>query len=266
MKLHEIKKTAHPKYAKTEVQPYMYQTKEEIEDWMKRQSIQGFVSRELTIHPSNTSIDFDRFGRKKEDVLIQHNGKWMLPVQFHLVGRFDISGLEVESPIGFPYVIMEQLQIKGSKLASFEGFPKVVPEIIGSSKIKMNSFKGLEETNCKKLIWTGDENIDSLDGLPPELEVLYLTFSNTTFDLQDILARCPNLTGLALGGNDVKIKKILSIFKFKKIKEFYFRPGTATHEQAIAARNIINKHLTGDRNIIACQEELFKQDLDDFAS
>ena len=265
MKLDEIKKTVHPKHLKTEIQPYMLQTKEEIEAWMKKLGIEGFVSRELTIHSTRQNIDVVRFGIKKEDILINHNGKWVLPVQFHLAGKFDINMVEVESPIGFPYVIMEQLNAKETKFETFEGLPNVVPIIDGSSTVRMKSFAGLDKTTCNKLNWSCKAGIDSLDGLPKNLEQFMGSIEDSTIDVKDIFARCPDLEALAIGGDGLKLKNILTVFKFKKLDYFYLRPGHTSNEQAKQAKDIIEKYLKGDRNVIACQEELFKNDLDDFA-
>jgi hypothetical protein len=267
MKLTEIVKRQHPKYAaKTEIQPYMFQTKEEIEQWMKKLVIDGMVSKELTIHATgSSSIDLARFGNKKEDVLIQHDGKWVLPVQFHLAGTFDVTELEIESCVGFPYVIMNELRMKNSKIKDFEDMPKVVPTIYGSSSIRMESFKGLDETNCTSLEWSCLAGIDSLEGLPRNLTKFSGNIVDSTLDIKELVTRCPNLEQIIIGGDSLILKNILSIFRLKNLNYVYFRPGEADETEASRAHAIFIKHIKGDRNAIACQKELYDNNLDVFA-
>jgi hypothetical protein len=249
---------------KTEVQSYMFQTKEEIEAWMKQHYIKGMVSRELTIHVTDTRVTISRFGVKKEDILIQHNGKWVLPVQFYIVSKFDISGLSVGSFIGFPYVISEELKIADSVISDFTGVPKVCPKIDGDSLERMTSFSGLEETNCKSLYWNCKSGIDNLQGLPETLQELYLGINNSTVDIAEILAQCPKLYQLkiaAMEGSKIK-NGLSSIFKHEPFKnpntDIWLRSDHYTNAQNKEANEIINGHLHGDHNMSKCQTDLFK--------
>lgn len=266
MKLTEITKRPHLKYAaKTEIQPYMFQTKEEIQQWMKKLAIDGNISKELTIHCTNSTIDLARVGNNKEDVLIQHNGKWVLPVQFHLAGTFDVNELEIESCIGFPYVIMNDLRMRNSKIKDFEDMPKVVPTISGSSSIRMESFKGLDETTCASLDWSCEAGIDSLEGLPRNLKKFMGNIVDSTIDIKELVTRCPNLEQIAIGGDGLVLKNILSFFRLKKIDYVYFRPGEAHNTEAQLAHQIFMKHINDDRNAIKCQKQLYDVNLDIFA-
>lgn len=250
---------------KVEIQPYMFQTKEEIEEWMKKLNMRGMISRELTVHSTDDWIHINKFGLKKEDILIQHAGKWVLPVQFHLANKFEISDVGVGSFVGFPYVIMEELKMDDSLISDFTGIPKFCPKIDGDSLERMTSFSGLEETNCKTFYWNCKSGIDSLQGLPKTLEGIYLGVNNSIVDVAEIVKQCPKLNQLRiLATEGSKIKNGLStIFKVERFRDdpssdVWLKTDHYTNAQAKEANEIISDHLLNGKNASQCQTALLK--------
>jgi hypothetical protein len=258
MKLIEIKEL-YPK----KVQPWMYQTKEEIKEWIKKAHIKAQVGKELTIHCAENSTMLNRFG-VKDELLINHNGKLLLPVQFEMSINFDIDGLNIESFIGCPYTIFKDFNFQRIYISNFENFPATLGLARGSSYRSVKNLVGLND-NLKEFCFRTIEGakIQSCEGLPEGLTGLELSYSN----IKEIYEYCPNLTTLGIGGfdggfsNQYKVP-LLGIFKFKNIQNFYTYNKDNNVEEAF---KIINKHLKSGRRLRKCKQELEDAGLKEFA-
>lgn len=256
-----------------DLKPWMYQTKEEIEQWLKETKIPGLVSKELEIHPTGSTLQLGNiFSKGPKEGLVQHNGKLLLPVQFNMSpGHLEVTNLDVESMIGFPRVVLGRMLLDRVAIEDFEGCPV---HITGSSDtwsedIRIESTKPIKSfVGCPDVKYLSVmTRVVSIDGLPTSLQRLGLSYFT---DIREIIGRCPNLRHLMLA--DVTPGKDglrpLDVFKSKILEDAYFYPGDwSTHkipDDYKQANNIINKHLKSkERSMIACQRELIENDLDE---
>jgi hypothetical protein len=264
MKLMEVAKKSITKN-NTQLKPYMFQTKPEIEEWMKLNNIEGFVNRELEIEPSNSNTHLGQFGNSPE-LYINVKGEQRLPVQFKLAINFDSGYEEVNSLIGFPYVVLGNCYIYNAKLKNLEGCPNLVD---GSFQIKLaNShlynLEGFSE-HCKRLrilsVSKNNSVIDSVDGISKEMVDLEIGCGFT--DIANIYKNCKALQELWIITSPEQGKKynFLSVFKFRNLKGFMV--GTVHDETSNdhKATEIFNKHLHNDKDVLECQEELITNGL-----
>ena len=131
-------------------------------------------------------------------------------------------------------------------------------EIMIISK-RLKNLKGLPKEPCPglQLIIKCDE-IDSLKGIPPEIDMLSLVkLENTTIRkvLQEV--------GLVkrLKTPEDYVGPLLSVFNHG-IKELRI---TYKRGPIFQAQDIFNKHLNGDNDVISCKKELIAAGLSEFA-
>lgn len=258
-----------------DLKPWMYKTKEEIEQWMKEAKVPGLVSKELEIHPSGTNLQIGNLFRNgPKESLVEYDGQWLLPVQFHISpGHLEVVDLDINSLIGLPRVVLGRMTLDRVAIEDFEGCPEhitgsgqdVIEDIRVESSKPIKSFVGCPDVEHISIT----TRVVSIDGLPTSLKRLGLSYFT---DIREIIGRCPNLRHLMLA--DVAPGKDglrpLDVFKSKILEDVYFYPGDwLTHkipDDYKQANVIINKHLKSkERSVIDCQEELIDNNLKDWA-
>lgn len=258
-----------------DLKPWMYKTKEEIEQWMKEAKIPGLVSKELEIHPSGTNLQIGNLFRNgPKESLVEYDGKWLLPVQFHLApGHLEVVDLAIESMIGLPRLVLGRMTLDRVAIEDFEGCPKhitgsgndAIEDIRVESSKPIKSFVGCPDVDNMSIM----TEVIGIDGLPRSLTRLGLShYSN----IREIIGRCPNLRHLMLadvvpGENGLRP---LDVFKSKIMVDTYFYPKNwavvKVPDDYKQANTIINKHLKSkERSVIDCQEELIDSNLKDWA-
>jgi|LakMenEpi03Aug12_release.lakeMendotaPanAssembly.Ray.scaffolds.fasta_scaffold41295_3 hypothetical protein len=253
------------------LKPWMYQTKEEIEKWLKDAKIEAQISKELEVHPTRKDLILGNlFGNGPKESLVEYNGKWLLPVQFNTApGKLEVSHLELGSMIGLPHVVLGPMVLLNVEIEDFEGCPKHISgtDSSGFYDIQIDSKKPIKSfVGCPPVQSMDVSDIIGLDGLPNTLTWLRIgKFS----DITAILKKCPNLKTLGIGNIEIGKDNIqpLSVFKSKKITRFNIYPidlSTEIPPEYKLANTIINKHLKSEeRSMIACQRELIENDLDE---
>jgi len=280
MKLTDIVNEARVKKNKSswvqpDLKPWMYQTKEEIEQWLKDSKIPGFVSKELEIHPTGSGLQLGNiFSKGPKETLVQYNGQWLLPVRFNTSpGNLESNNLAIESMIGFPRSVLGRMILSDVAIENFEGCPKLIQgaanawdaDIVIDSSKPIKSFVGCPDV--KKIeVWS---KVDSIDGLP--LTLLSLSLSHYT-NIREIIGRCPKLQNLTLavvkpGENGLRP---LDVFKSKILTSVFFFPENWSinilPNEYKEGNAIINTHLKSkERNVLSCQEELIDNGLKNWA-
>ena len=103
--------------------------------------------------------------------------------------------------------------------------------------------------------------IHSMEGFPKEID--WLVVDKTlpiTNKLSDYLKKCNKIVFRDIP-NYIGLLSLLKIDKLKELNCSWFIQDTPFYN----ACQIVSKHLKKDRNIVACQEELFKNNLDEYA-
>lgn len=255
------------------LKPWMYQTKEEIEKWLKDAKIEAQISKELEVHPTRKDLVLGNlFGNGPKESLVEYNGKWLLPVQFNTApGKLEVTHLEFDSMIGLPHVVLGSMHLMGVAIEDFEGCPKHISgtDSSGFYDIQIDSKKPIKSfVGCPPVQSMDVSDITGLDGLPNTLTWLRI---GKYSDITAILKKCPNLQKLGICNIEIGKDNIqpLSVFKSKKITGLYIYPKDSYTEippEYKLANTIINKHLQSPkRSALACQEELIDNDLKDWA-
>jgi hypothetical protein len=256
-----------------ELQPYMYQTKEEIEHWMKNATVKGFVNREMEIEAAERDTDIGRFGMKSKDVLINVNGKWVLPVKFRLTGNFDMGHVEIDSFEGFPHVVMGKLECNSAKVDNLDGLPALVT---GGVRLMfrhshLKNLIGFPQTSGSKIeVWLGSRgteehsSLESLEGISSG--ITELSIGMNFWNIKDIIQHCTDLKGLWLMSKVdwTQNPTFLSVFKLPELMDIFIGPKRAGIEldPDTIASDIITKHLKSeDRSVLDCKEELYAEGL-----
>lgn len=253
------------------LKPWMFQTKDEIEKWLKDSHIEGLVSKELEIHPTRGELQLGNlFGAGPKEALVEYKGKWLLPVQFKLSGNLQSNYLEFETMEGLPFVVLGTMRLRGCAIEDFKGCPKHIQGSSNSTEtdIEIDSIKPIKNfIGCPPV-----ESLDiastvlSIEGIPNTLTYLGLS---TFCDIDAIKQACPKLELLMLtdvepGQNGFKP---LSIFKLKRLKKFFMSNNTAVKQPDDwkEALKIINHCLAQNKSALECQEELMDAGLKKFA-
>lgn len=272
MRLDEIRKN---KYGnEILLKSYMYQTKEEIEDWCRRvfPNKKLFVNKELEIEPAEKSIDFGMFGGgKQSEAVINLSGKKVLPVQFKLGIDFDLGDLELNSFVGCPFTVMADFEADNMFVSSLEGMPKLV----GGSRLKMKinnstleDFEGFSQVTkqCNVSIYGTKLLIKSIKGISDE--VASMQISGKFMNVKELVQYCPNLKYIHLMSvpDFSKSPGYLNLFRLKKLEDCFIGPDVDDKNLPFKeATEIFNKHLAGDRDMLDCQEELIEKGLKEYA-
>ena len=145
-----------------------------------------------------------------------------------------------------------QIVINCDKLTSFKGFPPYVSR----TGAKDYTFAAIAFGRYNKLI-------TSFEGFPIEVSGNANVGNVANITCKDIHKHIKSINGMLELPNHYKgpLLGVLKIEKLKALTTFY---GNIIPDFSKAIK-IVNTHLTGDRNIIACQEELFQNDLDEYA-
>lgn len=245
------------------VQPYMYQDVEEINAWIHRAGLKdkAIVSKhDLTVHLTrDTDLELgyswsNMTDRQKEHYLIEHNGKWVLPVQFQLASNVEINGLG--SLVGLPFVITGNLKLTKSAITSFKGVPPTIHYISGSTSEEWESFDDLDVTNVAQVVWSAPSYI-SIAGMPKKLEGLELSHFDRPIE---IAQQYKNISNLGLYDCPTGTRGFMTCVKnLPKLEHIYFEVKGMQKADCVAAQNIIVKYLQKKPfTALDCQEELIK--------
>ena len=100
-------------------------------------------------------------------------------------------------------------------------------------------------------------NLASLEGAPSSIGGNLSCFNNKLTSLHNIHKQIKHIGGIATFNDNPIISHVLGLLLIDGLKEV-FLDNKKVHV-------IINKHLNGDRDVFACQEELIENGFEDFA-
>lgn len=172
------------------------------------------------------------------------------------------SYLDENGEIILPIKKTGQLVINSGRITSFKNCPETVRD--AGYTMGGNNWVG------SVVIASVNKNLTSLEGFPKNgLDGLRLGYAYN-LNYQNVHKYIPAIRQNSIFeiANDYK-GPILGIFKIKGLSRLssMHRYGydKAQAEIFSKVKNIVNAHLANGRNIVACQEELFKNGLDEYA-
>lgn len=156
-----------------------------------------------------------------------------------------------------------RLPIKTINL-NYEGLPLSNAVIKGDFDVAYTAITSLEGSPS----WVGGNfycehtKIRSLEGSPSWVGGNYNCDHTKITSLHNIHKQIKHIGGTLTLSDTIK-SNVLGVVMIKELKGILFAAATTPEQKGVA--NIINKHLAGDRNVHACQEELIEAGLKEFA-
>ncbi len=153
----------------------------------------------------------------------------------HLTYDFSCSEKELTSLEGAPKVVSGGFDCQYNNLTSLEGAPSSVGNIF----------------NCAY------NKLTSLDGAPSSVGGYFSCYNNKLTSLHNIHKQIKKIYRYAnFIRNPIK-SHVLGLLLIDRLQKVYL--------DKKEVQNIINKHIKGDRDIFACQEELIEDGFEEYA-
>jgi hypothetical protein len=172
-------------------------------------------------------------------------------------GDFVINNLRLTSLAGMPKVLHGGVSCGTNNLETLYGAPEKVSDKFSCRHNKLTSLKGAPKSvggyfNCE------DNLISSLEGAPNTIAGVFYCSGNKLTSLKGIHKQIKYIGDFAtFDGNPIK-SHMLGLLKIDGLRHIYYIDNKPV-------QNIINKHLKGDKDIFACQEELIEAGFPEFA-
>lgn len=172
-------------------------------------------------------------------------------------GDFRLENTDVESLEGCPHEVTGTVWIRNNKkLTSLKGGPKIVGNDYIANNCSLVSVEGSPEKIDIDFM-VHNNNIESLEGCPKFVGCDFWIHTNNLSNLHNIHKQIKHIGGMAnFGGNPIT-SHMLGLLLIDGLCGIYY--------DNKKIENIINKHLKGERDIFACQEELIEAGFEDFA-
>ena len=171
-------------------------------------------------------------------------------------GYFSCAGNKLTSLAGAPSVVNGGFSCYNNKLTSLEGAPSVVNGDFACSNNKLTSLEGAPSV-VNGIFYCSNNNLTSLEGAPSVVKGNFYCYSNNLTSLAGIHKIVKEIHGFAnFYDNPIK-SNVLGLMRIKGLTRVIL-----DNKQV---ENILNKYLTGDRDIIKCQSELLDAGLEEYA-
>ena len=171
-------------------------------------------------------------------------------------GNFYCSHNNLTSLEGAPSVVNGDFACYNNNLTSLEGVPSVVSGYFSCPYNKLTSLEGAPSVvngyfNCS------NNNLTSLEGAPSVVNNDFSCDNNKLTSLAGIHKIIKEIHGYATFDNNPIKSNVLGLMRIKGLTKVYL-----DNKQVM---DILNKYLTGDRDIIRCQSELLDAGLEEYA-
>ena len=153
--------------------------------------------------------------------------------------------------------VSELFETKGRSVLSVMGEqPDHIEKGFNCGEFELTSLEGAPSSvgfyfNCSY------NNLASLEGAPSSVGGNLSCFNNKLTSLHNIHKQIKHIGGIATFNDNPIISHVLGLLLIDGLKEVFL--------DNKKVRVILNKHLEGDRDVFACQEELIEAGLEDFA-
>ena len=295
MLLNEILRTnARP--VTVHLEPWMYQSREEIEQWIEavcKQIPSNYTDKAVVgadleiiyagdlyftpsyhklenIMKSDSELDWIKILKKHGHQIagalaIHHDGEVLLPVQFKSVTRNLSCSIPFTSMIGFPFEIHGELSVESFCGKDLHGFPRFIGGPRASIEFlnDIEDFAGMDQSTIVKELTMLSKNkakILSFNGFPNRIQKLHIGCDVVSLDG----IGKSRLQEISISHNVNPIKGLYKVLSIESLKKFTaYNDGTS--EKLLKAVEIINGHLAGSRDMIGCKRELISAGLKEYA-
>ena len=142
------------------------------------------------------------------------------------------------------------------KLTSLKGSPSIIDGRFVCSNNKLTSLEGapskVSDDFCCEV-----NKLSTLEGAPSYIGELFNCYFNNLTSLHNIHKQIKYIGGIAIFNKNPITSHVLGLLMIEGLKDIRI------DNQVV--QGILNNHLTGDRDVFACQEELIEAGLEDFA-
>ena len=166
---------------------------------------------------------------------VEHSVSNVMHPQPETVKEFDCAGVKLTSLEGSPTTVLGEFDCQDNELTSFKGGPKTVGHHV------------MADGNM----------ISSLEGFPREVGSFVSIENNHLTSLHNIHKFIPKMAGMLYLRNNKIVSHVLGILLIDGL--------TICLLGNRDVQSIINKHLKGERDVFACQEELIEAGFEEFA-
>jgi len=199
-------------------------SEKEVMDWLIANTN---VLVSMKIHP-DLSVDI-----AGSLLIFKSHGLTELPVKFNMVSKnFSLESGNIRTMKNFPKYVGGSLDIGGNPISSFEHAPSHIAEDIFMEETNITSFHNIHK-HIKRIGTNNSGGIKcSITACKNLLSLFFIE------DLEEIVGLAPVWTDPRTG--------------------FVRRKMDSNFQKNENALEIVNKHLRGDRDVHACQEELLE--------
>ncbi len=174
----------------------------------------------------------------------------------HIDGNFSCSSNRITSLDGSPSSVSNMFSCFNNKLTSLVGGPTTVGSSFYCSKNLLTSLKGAPSSVGGEF-YCADNKLTSLDGAPSSIGGEFVCHTNKLTSLHNIHKQIKKIGDSANFTNNPIVSHVLGLLLIEELPYVVF-----DNEKL---EQIINKHLQGERDIFACQEELIEAGYEELA-
>jgi hypothetical protein len=174
------------------------------------------------------------------------------------IADFYFNGRYLTSLKGAPRIVHGSFFCRDNELTSLKGAPEVVNGNFHCHNNKLTSLEGAPQS-VGGAFYCNNNRLTSLEGVPRHMSGQLSCYNNKLASLKGIHKLIEYIGGAGADFRENPIKShVLGVLRIKGLYG-----GVALDNKDVS--DILNKHLDGDRDIFACQEELIEAGFPEFA-
>lgn len=173
-----------------------------------------------------------------------------------ITGEFNVTVGYLDTLKGGPHTVGESFLVYSNKLNTLEGGPTKVGFSYACDTNLLKSLVGAPKEIRHNFGASGNQ-LESLEGVPRRVGGNLTLYRNKFKSLKGIHKHIDYIGGYLDCSENALESHVLGVLRIEGLNEFLIDNDDI--------QNIINKHLEGDKDIFACQEELIAAGFEEFA-
>lgn len=171
------------------------------------------------------------------------------------VGNYNCTDLMLTSLKGAPEKVGGSFSCSNNRLTTLEGGPSSVGDDFFCIDNELTTLKGASASVGN--FYCNDNKITSLEGAPTSVGKYFVCSRNQLTSLHNIHKHIKYIGHFADFSSNPITSSVLGLLLIEGLQK------VGLQNQLV--QMIVNKHLEGDQDVFACQEELLEAGLEDFA-